>query len=154
MSRTKFRKETTIIEYRCDDTHSRIKQNLSFADYERINHNHVKRGEIYIADIGDGYASEQGGVRPVLIIQNDVGNKYSPTTTIIPLTSSTTKSNIPTHYSLKAGEGGLKKNSVALVEQAKTIDKSRIMSYVGRLSDEIMSAINGKIALQLGLSLA
>lgn len=145
------RKETTIVTEITNER--RRKSNLSYADYERINNHimHVQRGEIYIADMGDGFESEQGGVRPVLIIQNDMGNKFSPTTTIIPLTSSSSKANIPTHCTIKAGMGNLRKDSIALVEQTKTIDKKRIVSYVGKLSDEIMSVINAKLALQLGL---
>ena len=86
----------------------------------------VSRGEIYFAELNPVQGSEQGGVRPVLIIQNDIGNTYSPTTIILAITSQLNKARLPTHVELSAGESGLKKDSVILAEQMRTIDKSRL----------------------------
>ena len=110
----------------------------------------IKRGQVYIADLGNPVGSEQGGVRPVLIVQNDKGNQYSGTVTIVPLTGSTTKNNIPTHISLK-GESFLSKESTALVEQIRTIDVLRLKKCVGFMSDHIMNEIDDAISLQTGL---
>ena len=89
----------------------------------------VKRGEVYYADLRPIVGSEQGGVRPVLIIQNDVGNRYSPTTIVAAITSVPKKKHLPTH--IKLGAKGLKENSTVLLEQLRTVDKSRLQEYVG-----------------------
>ena len=139
------------------------KVSLSYADCERIERaasegklrvqhtiTEVRRGEIYIADLGNGMGSEQQGVRPVLIIQNDIGNHFSKTVIVIPITSAT-KKELPTHLSLARGNGGLAKDSTLVVEQMRTIDKTRLYNCIGKLSDDIMSLVNEKIMLQVGI---
>lgn len=109
----------------------------------------VRRGDIWMADLRAGViGSEQGEVRPVLVVQNNIGNKHSPTVTIIPLTSKR-KNNLPTHVILN--EPCLPIRSIALVEQIRTIDKSRLIRYIGRISESIMNQINEAIAIQVGL---
>lgn len=118
---------------------------LSFADCER-----VKRGQVYIADLGQGCGSEQQGIRPVLIVQNDKGNYYSNTVLVVPITSAHKKS-IPTHVSLMKGTGGLTKDSTLVVEQMRTVDKSRLRNCIGALPTEIMNVVNEKILVQVGI---
>ena len=111
-----------------------------------------KRGDIYYADLSPVNGSEQGGLRPVLIIQNDVGNKYSPTVIAAAITSRTTKTKLPTHIGIGAtGEGGLMKDSVVLLEQVRTLDKQRLKEKMGHLDDASMKSINEAIAVSLGL---
>ena len=111
----------------------------------------IKRGELYYADLSPVIGSEQGGVRPVLIIQNDVGNKYSPTIIVCAVTSRLTKAKLPTHIELREGESGLKKASVALLEQLRTLDKRRLKEKIGRLDDELMNKVNEAISISFGL---
>ena len=101
----------------------------------------VKRGDIYYADLSPVVGSEQGGVRPVLIIQNDVGNKYSPTVIAAAITSQINKAKMPTHIELSAREYGLNKDSVILLEQIRTIDKKRLREKTGRLDDALILAL-------------
>lgn len=102
----------------------------------------IKRGEIYYADLKPVVGSEQGGIRPVLIVQNDRGNKYSPTTIIVSLTSSNTKSSIPTHVTIHKNElTGLKTESTALCEQITTIDKARIGKRIGNVDKETLNNV-------------
>lgn len=109
----------------------------------------VRRGDIWMADLRIGaVGSEQGKIRPVLVVQNNIGNKHSPTVTVVPLTSRT-KNNLPTHVILN--EPCLASRSIALVEQIRTIDKSRLIRYIGRISESIMNQINEAIAIQVGL---
>lgn len=109
----------------------------------------VRRGDIWMADLRIGaVGSEQGEIRPVLVVQNNIGNKHSPTVTVVPLTSRT-KNNLPTHVILN--EPCLPSRSIALVEQIRTIDKSRLIRYIGRISKSIMNRINEAIAIQVGL---
>jgi mRNA interferase MazF len=110
----------------------------------------MKRGEIYYADLTPTVGSEQGGVRPVVIIQNDVGNKYSPTTIIAVVTTRTTKHKIPTHYWLDKS-CGLPKDSMIMLEQLRTIDKSRLTSYVGKVNRKDQEQINKCLNISLGL---
>ena len=112
----------------------------------------IKRGDIYYADLSPVIGSEQGGIRPVLVIQNDVGNKYSPTVIIAAITSQINKSKLPTHYDLSSGEYGLAKDSVVLLEQLRTIDKKRLREHVCKLSDAAMHAIDYSIKVSLGLT--
>ena len=112
----------------------------------------IKRGEIYYADLSPVIGSEQGGIRPVLIIQNDIGNKYSPTVIIAAITSQINKSKLPTHFDLSSGEYGLAKDSVVLLEQLRTIDKKRLRERVCKLSDNAMQAIDYSIKVSLGLT--
>jgi len=101
----------------------------------------IRRGEIYYADLSPVVGSEQGGTRPVLIIQNDIGNQYSPTTIVAAITSQIDKAKLPTHVAMTASPGGLEKNSVILLEQIRTIDKSRLMEKVTALDGEMMGRL-------------
>ncbi len=112
----------------------------------------IKRGDIYYADLSPVVGSEQGGVRPVLIIQNDVGNKYSPTVIATAITSQINKSKMPTHIEIEAGGFGLSKDSVVLAEQIRTIDKQRLKEKVGHLNDGIMDKVNEALEISFGLS--
>ena len=112
----------------------------------------VSRGEIYFAELNPVQGSEQGGVRPVLIIQNDIGNTYSPTTIILAITSQLNKARLPTHVELSAGESGLKKDSVILAEQMRTIDKSRLRQKVAQLNQPTMQRIENAVAVSIGLT--
>lgn len=111
----------------------------------------VKRGDIYYADLSPVVGSEQGGVRPVLIVQNDVGNKYSPTVIAAAITSQINKAKMPTHIELSAKEYGLNKDSVILLEQIRTIDKKRLREKIGRLDEELMASVNGALSISFGL---
>lgn len=110
----------------------------------------IKRGEIYYADLSPVVGSEQGGVRPVLIIQNDIGNKYSPTVIVSAITSQLGKAKLPTHIDLSAEKYNLPKNSVALLEQIRTLDKRRLREKVTSLSEEKMREVNRAILISLG----
>ena len=112
----------------------------------------IKRGEIYYADLSPVIGSEQGGIRPVLIIQNDVGNKYSPTVIAAAITSQTGKARLPTHINITGGSVGLSKDSVILLEQIRTIDKRRLREHMGRLDDAHMSMVDNAIAVSFGLT--
>lgn len=111
----------------------------------------IRRGDIYYADLSPVVGSEQGGVRPVLIVQNDVGNKYSPTVIAAAITSQKDKSNLPTHIPLSAGNTGLMKDSIVLLEQVRTIDKHRLKEKMGVLDDSSMNKVNQAISVSLGL---
>ena len=111
----------------------------------------VKRGDIYYADLSPVVGSEQGGLRPVLIIQNDVGNKYSPTVIAAAITSRMGKSKLPTHIDIYADKVGLAKDSVVLLEQIRTLDKRRLKEKMGHLEGSIMDEVNTAIAVSFGL---
>lgn len=111
----------------------------------------VKRGDIYYADLSPVVGSEQGGVRPVLIIQNDVGNRYSPTVIATAITSQINKAKMPTHIELDANEYGLSKDSVVLAEQIRTIDKRRLKEKIGHLDDTLMNKVNEALEISFGL---
>ena len=112
----------------------------------------VKRGDMFYADLSPVVGSEQGGIRPVLIIQNDTGNKYSPTVIAAAITSQTTKTKLPTHIEIGSKEVGLKSESVVLTEQIRTIDKSRLREKIGHIDDEkIMNKVNSAIGISFGL---
>ena len=111
----------------------------------------VKRGDIYYADLGPVIGSEQGGVRPVLIIQNDVGNRYGPTVIAAAITSQQTKNNLPTHIKINASGCGLAKDSIVLLEQIRTIDKQRLKEKMGTLDNPTMSGINKALSVSFGL---
>lgn len=110
----------------------------------------VKRGEIYYADLSPVVGSEQGGVRPVLIVQNDIGNKYSPTIIAAAITSQLNKSKLPTHIHLPQADYGLPKDSVILLEQIRTIDKARLKDKIGDLPRNLMSKVNEGLLISLG----
>ena len=114
--------------------------------------NQVKRGDIYYADLSPVVGSEQGGVRPVLIIQNDVGNKYSPTVIAAAITSRMGKTKLPTHIEVYATRAGLARDSVVLLEQLRTLDKRRLKEKMGHLDENVMAEIDTAIAVSLGLS--
>ena len=111
----------------------------------------IKRGDIYYADLNPVIGSEQGGNRPVLVIQNNVGNKYSPTIIVSAITSKIYKAKIPTHIELSATEYGLPKDSVVLLEQLRTIDKMRLKQKIASLDDEKMQKVNKALEISLGL---
>lgn len=111
----------------------------------------VKRGDIYYADLSPVVGSEQGGIRPVLIIQNDVGNKYSPTVIAAAITSQINKAKMPTHIELSASEYGLYKDSVILLEQIRTIDKKRLREKVAHLDKKLMQNVNEALSVSFGL---
>ena len=111
----------------------------------------VKRGEIYYADLSPVVGSEQGGLRPVLIIQNDIGNRYSPTVIVAAITSKIEKAKLPTHIELLAEEYGLTRNSVVLTEQVRTIDKRRLRERVGVLPAEIMNTVDEALQISMGV---
>lgn len=110
----------------------------------------IKRNEIYYADLSPVIGSEQGGVRPVLVIQNDTGNKYSPTTIVAAITSRRNKAKLPTH--IEIGEDVFEKDSVVLLEQIRTVDKSRLKEYVGKLDNHTMDRVNEAISISVGLT--
>ncbi len=111
----------------------------------------VKRGDIYYADLSPVVGSEQGGLRPVLIIQNDVGNRYSPTVIAAAITSRMGKTKLPTHIDIYADQVGLAKDSVILLEQIRTLDKRRLKEKMGHLDEAMMSSVNTAIAVSFGL---
>ena len=111
----------------------------------------IKRGDIYYADLSPVVGSEQGGIRPVLIVQNDIGNKYSPTVIAAAITSQKDKSNLPTHRKVNAENCGLAKDSIVLLEQVRTIDKRRLKERMGRLDESSMTAVNDAITVSFGL---
>lgn len=111
----------------------------------------IKRGDIYYADLSPVIGSEQGGVRPVLIVQNDIGNKYSPTVIAAAITSRQSKTDLPTHIEVNAKDCGLAKDSVVLLEQVRTIDKRRLKEKMGALQSSDMNKINNAISISMGL---
>ncbi len=120
-------------------------RSVNFVNYS------VRRGDIYYADLSPVVGSEQGGMRPVLIIQNDVGNKHSPTVIAAAITSQMNKARLPTHIELGSRGHGLSKDSVVLLEQVRTIDKTRLKEKMGRLDDSLMHRVDSAIAVSFGL---
>ena len=112
----------------------------------------VKKGDLFFADLSPVVGSEQGGVRPVLVVQNDVGNKYSPTIIVAAVTSQTGKAKLPTHVQLEATQGGLSKNSVVLLEQLRTIDKRRLKDKVCHLDNDIIGQVNKALSVSLEMN--
>lgn len=111
----------------------------------------VRRGDIYYADLSPVIGSEQGGIRPVLIVQNDVGNKYSPTVIAAAITSRISKSKLPTHIEVYADKYGLARDSVILLEQIRTLDKKRLKEKMGHLDEDVMTLVNDAITVSFGL---
>ena len=111
----------------------------------------IKRGDIFYADLSPVIGSEQGGQRPVLIIQNDVGNRYSPTVIAAAITSKMSKAKLPTHIDIFADHVGLTKDSVILLEQVRTLDKRRLREKTGRLDESVMKQVDAAIAVSFGL---
>ena len=112
----------------------------------------VKRGEIYYADLSPVVGSEQGGIRPVLIVQNDIGNRHSPTVIAAAITSRLDKAKLPTHISLNADRCGLSKDSIVLLEQIRTIDKRRLKDRMGCIDRESMNRVDNALSISFGLS--
>ena len=110
----------------------------------------IKRGELYYADLSPVVGSEQGGIRPILIVQNDTGNKYSPTVIAAAITSKINKAKLPTHIEINANEFGLIKDSVILLEQIRTLDKKRLKSRIGELTPSTMQKVNVALMISLG----
>ncbi len=111
----------------------------------------IKRGDIYYADLSPVIGSEQGGLRPVLIVQNDIGNKYSPTVIAAAITSKMSKTKLPTHIDVPCEDAGLSKDSIILLEQIRTIDKKRLKEKMGHLNDTTMASVNNAIQVSFGL---
>jgi mRNA interferase MazF len=111
----------------------------------------IKRGDVFYADLSPVVGSEQGGIRPVLVVQNDIGNRYSPTTIVSAITSQIAKARLPTHVELPARVSGLDRDSVILLEQIRTIDKRRLRQRVTHLGDDIMEKVNEALAISVGL---
>ena len=111
----------------------------------------IRRGDIYYADLSPVIGSEQGGIRPVVIVQNNIGNKYSPTVIAAAITSKTDKSRLPTHIEVDAVNNGLAKDSVILLEQLRTLDKMRLKEKMGHLEDDLMTKVNEAINISMGL---
>ncbi len=114
---------------------------------------HVKRGEIYYADLSPVVGSEQGGTRPVLIVQNDVGNKFSPTVIAAAITSQRFKTDLPTHIQVNAVGSGLAKDSIVLLEQVRTLDKRRLKERMGTLNTADMGRVNRALSVSLGIDI-
>ncbi|HWL22748.1 MAG TPA: type II toxin-antitoxin system PemK/MazF family toxin [Ureibacillus sp.] len=111
----------------------------------------VKRGDVFFADLSPVVGSEQGGTRPVLIIQNDIGNRFSPTVIIAAITAQIQKAKLPTHVEIDANKYGFERNSVILLEQLRTIDKSRLTDRITQLDDELMDRVDEALEISLGL---
>lgn len=112
----------------------------------------IKRGELYFADLSPVIGSEQGGIRPVLIVQNNIGNKYSPTIIAAAITSQINKAKLPTHIELTSEQFGLPKDSVVLLEQIRTLDKKRLKEKIGELTENTMEQVNSGLLISLGFS--
>lgn len=122
-----------------------FRRSVSFVD------NSIKRGDIYYADLSPVVGSEQGGMRPVLIVQNDTGNRHSPTVIAAAITSQINKARLPTHIELSARSYGLTRDSVVLLEQIRTLDKRRLKERMGRLDESLMQQVDSAIAVSFGL---
>lgn len=111
----------------------------------------VKRGDIFYADLSPVIGSEQGGVRPVLVVQNDIGNKFSPTVIVAAVTSQINKAKLPTHIEISANEFGLSKDSVILAEQVRTVDKKRLREKIGTLDERQMARVDEALSVSFGI---
>ena len=111
----------------------------------------IKKGDLYFADLSPVMGSEQGGVRPVLVVQNDVGNKFSPTIIVAAVTSKRNKADLPTHVEIDAAENGLTKNSVVLLELLRTIDKRRLKERIGTIDKTRLPEVNEALSVSLGI---
>ena len=111
----------------------------------------IQKGDLYFADLSPVMGSEQGGVRPVLVVQNDVGNKFSPTIIVAAITSRKNKADLPTHVEIDAGGNGLSKNSIVLLEQLRTIDKKRLKERIGTIDKTRLPEVNEALSVSLGI---
>ena len=125
------------------------KHSAAFLLKRRLTMKEIKRGEIYSADFGAGFGSEQGGVRPVLILQNNTGNRHSPTTIVAAITGRKTKAALPTHVAIMTS--GLKTESTVLLEQIRTIDKARLGEYISKLDSKTLATVDRAIVVSLGI---
>lgn len=128
-----------------------IGENIVFLESETVT---VKRGDIYYADLSPVIGSEQGGIRPVLIIQNDVGNKFSPTVIAAAITSQSDKAKLPTHIKVDTADSGLSKDSIVLLEQVRTLDKTRLKEKMGSLDQSSMNKIDRALSVSFGLDIS
>ncbi len=126
-----------------------LKEQKSNFRLEKMN---IKRGDIFYADLSPVVGSEQGGLRPVLIVQNDVGNRYSPTVIAAAITSKLNKAKLPTHIDVSGSDTGLAKDSVILLEQIRTLDKQRLREKMGHLDEGTMTSVNSALGVSFGLS--
>lgn len=120
-------------------------------NFRSVNNVIVKRGDLFYADLSPVVGSEQGGIRPVLVVQNDVGNKYSPTIIAAAVTSQINKAKMPTHIEISAETYGLVKDSVILMEQIRTIDKKRLKEKIGHADEELMERVNKALSVSFAL---
>lgn len=120
-------------------------------EYQKNDRSTIKRGDIFYANLSPVIGSEQGGSRPVLILQNDIGNKYSPTIIVAAITAQIAKGKLPTHIELKAEECNLERDSVVLLEQLRTIDKKRLRNKITTLDKEIMKSVDEAVRVSIGL---
>lgn len=111
----------------------------------------VRKGDIYFADLSPVVGSEQGGVRPVLVVQNDVGNRFSPTIIVAAVTSQTNKAKLPTHVPVQADGSGLSRDSVVLLEQLRTIDKKRLREHIGCIGEALIENVDHALSISLGI---
>jgi mRNA interferase MazF len=140
-----FKKQGTI------DIHLKRSNKIFQKRKEKVMQMNIKRGDIYYADLSPVIGSEQGGLRPVLIVQNDVGNKYSPTVIAAAITSRMSKTKLPTHIDIMGENAGLAKDSIILLEQIRTIDKKRLKEKMGHLDEATMTNVNNAIQVSFGL---
>ncbi len=124
---------------------------LSESDFQ-MTQQIVKRGDIFYADLSPVVGSEQGGIRPVIVIQNNIGNKYSPTVIIAAITSQINKAKLPTHVEISSEDYGLNKDSVVLLEQIRTLDKRRLKEKIGHMTDEDMKKVDTAILVSMALN--
>ncbi len=120
-------------------------------EYQKNDRAMIKRGDVFYANLSPVIGSEQGGSRPVLILQNDIGNKYSPTIIVAAITAQISKGKLPTHIELKADECNLERDSVVLLEQLRTIDKKRLRNKITTLDENIMKSVDEAIKISIGL---
>ena len=113
---------------------------------------HVRKGDIFFADLSPDVGSEQGGVRPVLDVQNDVGNRFSPTVIVAAVTSQMNKAKLPTHVPIHADRNGLDRDSVVLLEQLRTIDKKRLREHIGTVDREVIGVVDDALSVSLGIT--
>ena len=133
-----------------------VQNKCAIKNFRKITRNgqkmNIKRGDIYYADLSPVVGSEQGGLRPVLIVQNDVGNRYSPTVIAAAITSRMSKAKLPTHIDITGADTGLSRDSVILLEQIRTIDKKRLKEKMGHLDEITMNNVNNAIEVSFGLA--
>ena len=129
-----------------------MRHGFAECDYLKMANIVVKRGEIFYADLSPVIGSEQGGIRPVIIIQNDIGNRYSPTVIVAAITSQINKAKLPIHVEISSEEYGLNRDSVVLLEQIRTLDKRRLKEKIGHMTEADMKKVNKALAVSLNLA--